>query len=204
MYYPTIPRQCQPPPNIFFSHHTPIKPTPSPHQPLLTTKNILTTITLLPYNTPILPLRVHDHAPRQATPRTASRLLLQKARVHRTWSERASAACSRLRFGSCKGGPFGRRSRSHNARANGALWLTRRRRHGKQSSVAWCGWLRQACVKSSVACAWLASCLCGVGVMRRVVPVRWRACVGAVCAPLRHALAVCMCVRTHAPQTSCA
>ena len=89
-------------------------------------------------------------------------------------------------------------------RGQTVLWLTRRRRHGKQSSVAWCGWLRQACVKSSAACARLASGLCGVGVMRRVVPVRWRACVGAVCAPLRHALAVCMCVRTHAPQTSCA
>ena len=107
--------------SYFFSHHTPIKPTPSPHQPLLTTKNILTTITLLPYNTPILPLRVHDHAPCQAKPRTASRLLLQKARVHRTWSERASAACSRLRFGSGEGGPCGRRSRSHNARLNGAV-----------------------------------------------------------------------------------
>lgn len=53
-------------------------------------------------------------------------------------------------------------------------WLTRRRRHGKPSSVAWCDWLRQDCVKSSVACAWLASGLRGVGVMRRVVHVRWR------------------------------
>lgn len=47
---------------------------PSKTHPHITTsislpKKYLTTITLLPYNTPILPLRVHDRASSQAKPR---------------------------------------------------------------------------------------------------------------------------------------
>ena len=164
----------------------------------------MTTITLLPYNTPILPLRVHDHAPCQAKPRTAYRLLLHRRRVCIALGAservpRVPVCASAL----AKGAPAVA-VRACIMRGRTVLWSTLRRRHGKPSSVAWCDWLRQWCVKSSVACAWLASGLCGVGVVRRVVPVRWRACVGAVCAPLRNALAVCMCVCTHAPQTSCA
>ena len=142
---------------------------------------------------------LHQAKPHTLHPACSS----QKARVHRTWSERASAACSRLRFGLAKGGPCGRRSRLHNARLNGAgcdappsAWQA-----VKRSLV--CGVasrLRQVKRSLCMACVRLA----WRGVMRRVVLVRWRACVGAVCAPLRHALAVCMCVCTHAPQTSCA
>ena len=124
--------------------------------------------------------------------------------MYRTWSERASAACSVSRFGSGKGGPDARRSRSHNARVNGAVF--------DAPLSAWQAVKRslvcRVCVKSSsVACAWLASrlrqvkrslCMACVKLvlrvaMRRVVCVCWRALACALAQSahlLRHALAV--------------
>ena len=90
---------------IIFSHHTPVKPTPPPPLSLHTPKNILTTITLLPYNTPILPLREYDRATSSEAPHTPSRSLLQTARLHRTWSRARSAACSGSRVCAGAGAP---------------------------------------------------------------------------------------------------
>ena len=105
MYYPISHRPCQPLCYNFFSHHTPVKPTPTPPPLIHTPKNILTTITLLPYNTPILPLRVHDCASSQAKPHSTSRSLLQTARLHRTWSRARSAARSGSRVCAGAGAP---------------------------------------------------------------------------------------------------
>ena len=122
--------------------------------------------------------------------------------MYRTWSERASAACSVSRFGSGKGGPEARRSRLHNARVNGAVfdaplsaWQAVKRSLVRE-------WLRQEFVRSSVACAWLASSLCRVASSPCCVArcVASCSCVG-VCA--RACVGVCVCVRVCSLRTCC-
>ena len=122
--------------------------------------------------------------------------------MYRTWSERASAACSVLRFGSVKGGPEARRSLSHNARVNGAgfdaplsAWQAVKRSLVRE-------WLRQDCVNSSVACVWLASSLCRVAssVCRVACCVASCLCVG-VC--VRACVGVCVRVRVRSLRTCC-
>ena len=122
--------------------------------------------------------------------------------MYRTWSERASAACSLSRFVSGKGGPEARRSRSHNARVNGAVfdaplsaWQAVKR------SLCVSG-LRQDCVKSSVACEWLANgmqiaCKWLASSLRGVA---W--CV-ASCVHARACVGVRACVRWRSLRTCC-
>ena len=163
MYYLTTFRTCQPHLTInFFSHHTPVKPTPSYNRPSIPKKNILTTITLPPYNTPIVPLRAYEHASSQAKPRPASRSLTHRRRVCIALG--ASERVPRVLFRASarpKVAPVVA-VRACIMRGRTVLGETRRRWHGKPSSVAWCEVLRQEFDKSSVACAWLASSVRGV------------------------------------------
>ena len=93
---------------IFFFAPYPRKTYPSSITLTSNPKKYLTTITLLPYNTPILPLRVHDCASSQAKPHSPSRSLLftsERARLHRTWSRARSAARSGSRVCAGAGAP---------------------------------------------------------------------------------------------------
>ena len=161
-------------------------------------------MTLLPYNTPILPLRVYDCASPSEATHPASRLLTHRRRVCIALG--ASERVPRVLFRASarpKGAPTPA-VRACIMRGRTVRGVTRRRRHGKpfKRSLVCRVASRWRQVKRSLCMACIG--LVWRGVMRRVVFARWRVCVGAVCAPVRHALAVCMCVRTHAPQTSCA
>lgn len=92
-------------PIIFFFAPYPSKTSPHSITCHPYAKNILTTITLLPYNTPILPLREYDRATSSEASRPTSRSLLQTARLHRTWSRARGAARSGVSRVRGRGGP---------------------------------------------------------------------------------------------------